>query len=142
MHLVLQYFGGRGPTRWGPRAEGQGTQTPKVFSFQGFLIWLVSFKFGNCGFTNNPDFILFIWILKRKHSPPKCVIRVTSAFKKCVHPSLRTLAWKNLCFTEFVTKIHWNTRLAAPDVFFMFTKSIKFFQFDYHTDVWKTWFIK
>ena len=32
-----------------------------------------------------------------------------------------------LCFTEFSTKIHWNTRLAASDVFHMFTQSIKFF---------------
>ena len=34
---------------------------------------------------------------------------------------------KNLCFTEFNTKIHLNTRLAASDVFHMFTESIKFF---------------
>ena len=34
---------------------------------------------------------------------------------------------KKLCFTEFSTKIHWNTRLAASDVFHMFIQSIKFF---------------
>ena len=34
---------------------------------------------------------------------------------------------ENFCFTEFSTKIHWNTRLAASDVFHMFTQSIKFF---------------
>ena len=38
--------------------------------------------------------------------------------------SLTILTWKNLRFTE---KIHWNTRLAASDVFYMFTQSIKFF---------------
>ena len=42
---------------------------------------------------------------------------------------LTTLTWKNLCFTEFSTKIHWNTVLAASDVFHMFTQSIKFFLF-------------
>ena len=30
---------------------------------------------------------------------------------------LTILTWKNLCFTEFSTKIHWNARLAASDVF-------------------------
>ena len=34
---------------------------------------------------------------------------------------------KNLYFTELSTKIHWNTRLAASDVFHMFTQSINFF---------------
>ena len=34
---------------------------------------------------------------------------------------LNILTWKNLCFTE---KIHWNTRLAASDVFHMLTQSI------------------
>ena len=33
---------------------------------------------------------------------------------------------KNLCFTEFSTKIHWNTKLAASDGH-MFTRSIKVF---------------
>ena len=36
---------------------------------------------------------------------------------------LTILAWMNLCFTE---KIHWNTRLAASDVFHMFTQSSTF----------------
>ena len=45
-------------------------------------------------------------------------------------------------FTEFSTKIHWNTRLVASDVFHMFTQSVKFFWFHFRTDVWKTWFIK
>ena len=49
---------------------------------------------------------------------------------------------KNLCFTEFSTKIHWNTRLAASNVFHMFKQSIKFFWFHYCTNVWKTWFIR
>ena len=30
---------------------------------------------------------------------------------------LTILTWKNFCFNEFSTKIHWNTRLAASDVF-------------------------
>ena len=32
---------------------------------------------------------------------------------------------KNLYFTEFSTKIHCNTRLAASDAFHVFTQSIK-----------------
>ena len=30
---------------------------------------------------------------------------------------LTILTWKNFCFNEFSTKIHWNARLAASDVF-------------------------
>ena len=38
---------------------------------------------------------------------------------------LTILTGKNLCFTtELSTKIHWNTRLDASDVFHMFTQSI------------------
>ena len=40
---------------------------------------------------------------------------------------LTILTWKNLCLAEFSTKIHWNTRLAASDVFHIFIQSIKFF---------------
>ena len=40
---------------------------------------------------------------------------------------LTILTRKNLCFTEFSTKVLWNARLAASDVFHMFTRSIKFF---------------
>ena len=36
---------------------------------------------------------------------------------------LMILTWKNLCFTE---KIHWNTRLAASDVFHIFTQLSSF----------------
>ena len=38
---------------------------------------------------------------------------------------LTILTGKSLCFTEFSTKIYWNTRLAASDVFYMFTQSVK-----------------
>ena len=37
---------------------------------------------------------------------------------------LMILTWNNLCFTEFSAKIHWNPRLAASDVFHVFTQSI------------------
>ena len=40
---------------------------------------------------------------------------------------LTILTWKNLYFTEFSTIIDWNARLAASDVFHIFTQSIKFF---------------
>ena len=40
--------------------------------------------------------------------------------------SLTILTWKNMRFSEFSTKNHSNTRLAACDVFHMFTRSIKF----------------
>ena len=72
-------------------------------------------------------------VICENHSP-------ISRFAGNVHSSLRylvplkikreghvltILTWKNLCFAEFNTKIHWNTRLAASDVFHMFTESIK-----------------
>ena len=42
-----------------------------------------------------------------------------------VSSPLTMLIGKDLCFTEFSTKIHWNTRLATSNVFHMFTQSIK-----------------
>ena len=60
----------------------------------------------------------------------KLILRIFLIFLHKVaiaYIDLTILAWKNLCFTEFSTKIHWNTRLAAADVFHMFTQSIKFF---------------
>ena len=49
MNLSLQYIGDRGPTRWGPRVKGRGTQTPnenkkltiinKMF-FKGVFVFL------------------------------------------------------------------------------------------------------
>ena len=47
---------------------------------------------------------------------------VLSAFNESLF-ALMILTWKNLGFTEFSTKIHWSTRLAASDVFHMFTQS-------------------
>ena len=38
---------------------------------------MISFLSETCGFTNNSDFILFKWRLKRKHSRAKCVIHAT-----------------------------------------------------------------
>ena len=32
----------------------------------------------------------------------------------------------DLSFTEFITKIHWNTRLAASDIFHIFTELSSF----------------
>ena len=37
--------------------------------------------------------------------------------KFCSSQWLTIPTWKNLCFTEFSVKIHWNTRLTASDVF-------------------------
>ena len=48
-------------------------------------------------------------------------------FRSVYFLALMILTWKNLFLTEFSTKIHWNTRLAASDTFHMFTQSIKFF---------------
>ena len=39
---------------------------------------------------------------------------------------LMILTGKNLCFTEFSTKIYWNTRLVASDVFHMFIQLSSF----------------
>ena len=60
---------------------------------------------------------------------PYLVINVTGLvqFGKNLCYILTILTWKNLCFIEFSTKIHRNTRLAASDVFHVFTQSIKFF---------------
>ena len=38
---------------------------------------MITFFFETCGYTNNPNFILFKWRLKRKHSPVKCFIYAT-----------------------------------------------------------------
>ena len=53
-----------------------------------------------------------------------CVLRINHTDELS---SLTILVWKNLFFTEFNTKIHWNARLATSDVFHMFTQWIKFF---------------
>ena len=46
---------------------------------------MISFLFETRGFTNNPNFILFKWRLKRKHSPAKCVIRATEIRRMEIH---------------------------------------------------------
>ena len=38
---------------------------------------MINVLFETCDFTNNPNFILFKWTLKRKHLPTKCVICAT-----------------------------------------------------------------
>ena len=48
------------------------SEIKEVFNFLHFLLWLCRFSFDSRGFTNNPNFILFKWKLKRKHSPSKC----------------------------------------------------------------------
>ena len=57
----------------------------------------------------------------------KCNLEKKGQIKKQKGRILTILTAKNFCFTEFSTKINWNTRLAASDVFLMFTQSIKFF---------------
>ena len=34
-----------------------------------------------------------------------------------------------LCFTQFTTRIYWNRSLAASDIFYMFTQSVKYYSF-------------
>ena len=58
----------------------------------------------------------------------------------CVFGHFVNLALKRLSFTEFSSKIHWNTRFAASHIFHRFTQSIKFFWLHCRTDVWKMWF--
>ena len=65
-------------------------------------------------------FPLVHWLKKSDYSSLYIQLRIVSK-------RLTILAWKNLCFTKFSTKIHWITRLTASDVFHMFTQSIKFF---------------
>ena len=52
------------------------SEIKEVFNFQCFFV-MISFFFETCGCTNNPNFILFKWRLKRKHSPVKYVIHAT-----------------------------------------------------------------
>ena len=69
-------------------------------------------------------------------SQEEFTIKIAKALEK-LHPNhfiakaqatfLAILTWSNLCFTELSTKILWNTKLAASDIFHMFTQSIKFF---------------
>ena len=47
-------------------------KSKKFFNFMRFSLWLCSFLFDTRGFSNNPNFILFNWRLKRKYSPWKC----------------------------------------------------------------------
>ena len=51
----------------------------------------------------------------------------TFFFSFILETDLIILIGKNLCFTEISTKFHWSTRLAASDVFHVFTQSIQFF---------------
>ena len=44
----------------------------------------------------------------------------------CRQLVLTILTWKNLHFTEFSTKIHWDTRLAASDVFLLLSQLSSF----------------
>ena len=62
---------------------------------------------------------------------PSAIVEDKTKSKKILSSNrsacLTILTEKNLCFTEFSTKIHWNTGVAASDVFRMFTQSINFF---------------
>ena len=40
--------------------------------------------------------------------------------------------WEKLSFTQFSTRIYWNSSLADSELFHMFTQSIKFFTFHCH----------
>ena len=86
---------------------------------------------------------LILKCLKRTLKTVSELVKGYSTFmfvkKNASKRTLTILTWKNLCFTEFSTKIHWNTRFAASRVFHMFTQSFKFLQM---SDDWKTWFIK
>ena len=47
--------------------------------------------------------------------------------RKIFKDLLTILTGKKSCLTESSTKIHWNTRLAASDVFYILALSLKFF---------------
>ena len=50
------------------------------------------------------------------------------AFSFCLKKNALTMhTGKNLCFTEFSTKIHRNTWMAASNIFHIFSQSIKLF---------------
>ena len=66
------------------------------------------------------------------HVPDETRMNNQASYLVCT--CLTILPLKNLYFTVISTKIHLNTRLAASDTFHVFTQSIKFFKFYYHTD--------
>ena len=107
-------------------------------------------SFGNAKHMNHTALFSYLWELKKKTSElPKLtwsVLKIVPGYSNiskrclsCLHEKryiatyndqkelLTILTGKNWCFTNFSAKIHWNTRLAASDVYHMFTQSIKFF---------------
>ena len=57
---------------------------------------------------------------KTRESPQETVTENLSSFSEnLINDTLMILTGKHLCFTEFTTKIHWNTRLAASGVFYI-----------------------
>ena len=69
------------------------------------------------------------WLLRNLFFVKKCVYTSLYSQKAGKYDHLTILTRKNLRFTEFSTKIHWNARLAAFDVFHMFTQSIQVLEY-------------
>ena len=65
------------------------SEIKKVFNFQHFS--MINLLFETCGFTNNPNFILFKWRLKRKYSPAKCVICPTEIHWMEIHLNIESM---------------------------------------------------
>ena len=66
-------------------------------------------------FINESNFFFFffsIFIFKYPTS-----VKLSQGTARVVNFSLNDTHWEKWCFTKFSTKIHWNTRLTASDVF-------------------------
>ena len=70
-----------------------------------------NFMFETCGFTNNPNFIRFKWRLKRKDSPPKCLIYATEIRRMEI---CLKISWWYLLFFLVVHCLHSYFLLLVP----------------------------
>ena len=74
---------------------------------------MINLLFETCVFTNNPNFILFKKRLERRHSPAKCVIRVTEIRRMEIR--LNTELMFIFLFIRFWH--NWSFILQGPQVF-------------------------
>ena len=114
-----------------------------VLVFLNFLYDIFSIKFFTISFLCKHNFFIdekhAQWMLVTKvnvfHESNSCFINwpwnciswnVLKEKFQCIVP-LTILTWKNLGFTEFSTKIRWNTRLAASDVSICLHNQLSYF---------------
>ena len=64
--------------------------------------------------------------------PPILKITIPKHMKRKSNFFLNVNHREKLCFTEFSTRIYWNSSLVASGLFFLFTQSNKFYKFHWH----------